>query len=139
MTTTSDVRVRINLPKKHWSGPNFIATDSWTEPGNNMTLHIPVNRDPNHRRRGLMVHSTTEEIEDSEGNINTVITVNIEEREPVIDIATESDEEKRRSSVRMSLEVNDNGRTYSCSSTEPSFSDSPPPLEAMVQHIGQPH
>jgi hypothetical protein len=136
MTTTSDVRVRINLPKNYLSGPNSIATDSWTEPGNNMTLHIPVKRDPEHRRRGLKVHSTPEELEDSEGNVHTVITVNIEEREPVIDITTESDEEKGSGSIQMSLEVNDNGRTYSYNSTEPSFSDSPPPLEAMVQHIG---
>ena len=135
MSTNSDVRVRINLPKKHWSGPNYVATDPWSEPGNNMTLHIPVNRDREHRKRGLKVHCTTEETEDSEGVVHTVITVNIEEREPVIDITAESDEEKGSGFVQMSLEINDDGRTYSCSSTEPSYSDSPPPLEAMVQHL----
>ena len=87
MATNSDVRVRVNLPKKHWSGPNYVATAPWSEEGNSMTLHIPVNRDPDHKKRGLKVHCTTEETEDSEGVIHTVITVNVVEREPVIEIA----------------------------------------------------
>ena len=133
MTTNSDLKLIVNLPKGHWSGHNYVATSPWSEDDSSIRLHIPVTRDPDHKERGLKVHCITQEYADSEGVVHTVITVNVLEREPVIDVTSDSDEEEGNVEFsQLSVEINDNGRTYNCSPTEPSYPDSPPPLEATV-------
>jgi hypothetical protein len=139
MTTNTDLKLIVNLPTGHWSGQNYVATSPWSEDDSTIRLHIPVSRDPDHRKRGLKVHCTTEEFTDKEGAVHTVVTVNILELHPVIDVLSDDEEEKRASEwVETNLEINDNGRTYCCSPTERSYSepDSPvPPLVPTVQYI----